>query len=234
MKTVVNHFKVSNNCQTEKEYVLLCSIFIRYCCLLANNNSIDDDHKELLTKLLQKCHTIDKQYKEKLKNHNSNFQVQCSYVEYLKSSMLFANQLKSLINIESNIFETSFKRILDVYLHNNKVLDIILYPFAEKQEYNDEIVRNYLIKSLTYAINSLNINEFKCVLNILDKRLANISLSSSLDLTFLKLIKILRNLSCEFELKNELREEFSYFIQKVIKNLIICIFKIHLFIFYTI
>lgn len=137
--------------------------------------------------------------------------------------MLFTDSLKSIFDqLDSKqLFDDAFKSALNLYLSINETTIRIEFNsgYVTTKNVEDEHDPSaYLVRCVTYALNNLGIDQFKHALEVfeqkLDQQLSELAFVSDFNV-FVKLAKLFKTLTCDFELKHELKDVFSSFLQKV-------------------
>lgn len=154
---------------------------------------------------------------------NIDVSVSNAYVDFIKSVMLHSESLKSFVDEENSnpdeLFEGAFKSALTLYLNNNDTTIRLEFNPCLVTNKNVEESTNavaYLIRSVTYALNNSSVEQFKRALGVFEEKTSH-ELEACDEFTRLvRLGKLYKTLACDFELKQELKDEFSSFLQKVI------------------
>ena len=185
MERILAHFIADQPIRTENEKFLLCSILIRHRDLFPAN--IEDYFKNLYND----CQKLHKKHRKSVKS------VSASYIEFLKSTMLYKNEQ----------FETAFESMFELYLNNETV--IITDEFDKKES-------GQLVKTFTYIIKSLSAQQFEIVSGLFVKRIGLLYETGYL----VKLADLFKLLCKDYELNEDLKGIFSSFLQKVTKHLL--------------
>lgn len=201
---------------------------MRHICSSSNTNSPINNESSLnyFRLLLVECQKKQKKYEKKIRQSSSKIEVSRFYVEYLKSNLLNASQLKTSLDIDVCPVET-FKSMFNLYLNysknsdDNKIEFEFSYNLTSKQtsspDTNDDSndVNQYLVKSLSYSINSFHVEQFKSVLDYFNEEMKKVYNSIDSSQMIIKFAKFFKSLFSDIELNNGLKEDFSTFIQRV-------------------
>lgn len=219
----IKHFMTSNNDLSESVKFSLCSTLIRYVCT-AENKLANDEIAAYFRVLFKENQSRDKKFRKQMKK-SSEARLTNSHVDFLRSTMFYSCHLKTILDDETDEpFDVAFKSIFSLYLildgHENNVHFDFNSCYSTARNVSDaEEPNDYLIKSLTQALNSLSAEQFKRTLTNLEekvnKELSNLDSSSSC-IVICKLLRLFKTLSSDFELNTELKEDFSNFLQKVV------------------
>lgn len=220
---VVEHFQATHVSLKEDSIFMLCSILSRQTRIATSK--LNSSSLEYFKSVLDECQSRDKKYRKRIKKSAANSELNFSnaYVDFLKSTMLYSESIKKVLNdVDSDeLFESALKSALTLYLARNESVRLEFNPclVTSKNDEEEQDPAAYLVRSITYALNNASIEHFKRALELLeqsmDKEMTQLGDPEPNFDVFVRLANLFKTLSSDFELKHEFKDDYSKFLQKV-------------------
>lgn len=224
-KTLIEHFITSHASLNEDAIFLLCSTLIRQTRI--STAKFDPKTRDYFKSVLDECLGREKKHRKRMRkptSTNSQLNVSNAYVDYLKSLILFSESIRSVLDDDvlsaDELFEGSLKSALVLYLSRNESVRLEFNPclVTSKNTDDEQDPVAYLIRSLTYGLNNVSVDRFKCALDVLEQNIDHELVQLGSDVSFdgfVRLARFLKTMASDFELKQEFKDDFSKFLQKV-------------------
>lgn len=191
-----------NGYSIENGNFYICSILVKHPDLFCK----DETSKSYIESLINSCLKADKKNIKAIRkctDTDNKVSLTPFYVEFLKT--MVQNASKSLTQPEIESLKIC-KHILALYFNQQKL--------SLSMEHNEPL-DHYLLRIVSTSMNSLKSEEFKEILEHVDSMLINSFDYNSANIgELLKVTKLLKYLCCDIELADQLKPDFSIYIQK--------------------
>jgi hypothetical protein len=225
----------------------ICSILIRQMCS-SSSSSLSSKQSApatatqtaYLTKLLDSCLKLHKKIiKHVSKTGDKPLRISSFYIDFVKSYVINSVKLSSLVAATSQADPAKLcKDMIKVFARLNKhqanSIEID-FSFVHQKGYDEadamdveldegdelnkfDVSNNYLLRMLVTSFNTLNLDQFKLILEFMGSELTESATHHNYT-TFLKMTELIKVASCDFELNESLKEEFFVFMQKFLVQL---------------
>lgn len=212
-KRIISHF-VKSHKEEDDQVEIDQYTFSIGSILVYQIGSSKSSFLEYLKKLLESCLKHHKKIKKLVKRKDS-VSISSYYVEFLKSAIVNANNVNSLLEDEHKVDPVQLTKDLVLLFTNVDSLKLNLTGSSMVQQKmmfdcgNEEAKINqaYISRVLVSVFNSLDVNQFR---EVLDYELVKFGDDHS----YYQLAKLVKLLSSDFDLDARLKEECFMFIQK--------------------
>lgn len=202
----------------------ISSILIKHLCSKNFTESSKSKSEHIITHmkaLVESCVKIHKKRTKRLfksvKNDETDQKVHklktsTFHIDFLKSYIYNTEKLNSLYGFEIDSVKL-IQQLFKIYLNYDNNLKPI-----DGEEENADVV--FLKRTFVFCLNSFTLENFKLILADIDSEFTDVYDSLNDNKILVKLSNMIKYISCDIDLNDKLKEEFSIYIQKVILAII--------------
>jgi hypothetical protein len=242
---LVNYFITTTSSETENENeatsdseikqhsFYICSILMRQMCSAATSTP-SKTQLVYLEQLLDTCLKFHKKImKHVKKNKDKARKISSFYVDFVKSYVFNSVKLNNLVSTQADPVKFC-KDMIKLFSRFDKQANSLEldFSFVHQRNYEADTMdvefddsankfdhsNNYMLKTLANMFNSLNIYQFKQILEYIGSELTESAAENDYN-RLIKMTEIIEAISCNLELHDSLKEDLFVFMQKFLIQL---------------